>query len=107
MLRLYIFTLLSAWFAALIGLVFWALLTLLYHATGWQELGEMTSVQVAAIVLITFTAHLLFICRLYSSLKVECMSALQAFRYKRPLLGVLTLIGVSLWAARRARHSDK
>jgi hypothetical protein len=107
MLRLYFFTTLSACFAALVGLVYWALLTLLYYATGWQELAGSTSVQVAAMVLITFTAHLFFMRRLYRSLRGQCMSALQAFTYKRPLLGLLAFMGLSLWAVRAARAAKK
>ena len=107
MLRLYFFTTLSACFAALVGLVYWALLTLLYYATGWQELAETTNLQVAAMVLITFTAHLFFMRRLYRSLRGQCMSALQAFTYKRPLIGLLALAGVALWTARRTRAARK
>ena len=107
MLRLYLFTTLSACFAALIGIVFWSLLTLIYYASGWQELSETTNVQVATMVLITFTAHLLFMRRLYRSLRGQCMSALQAFTYKRPLIGLLALAGVVLWAARRTRAARK
>ena len=107
MLRLYLFTTLSACFAALIGIVFWSLLTLIYYASGWQELSETTNVQVATMVLITFTAHLLLMRRLYCSLRRQCVSALQAFTYKRPMFGLLALAGVLLWAARRARASRK
>jgi hypothetical protein len=107
MLRLYLFTTLSACFAALVGIVFWALLTLLYYAAGWQGLAETTSQQVAAMVVITFAAHLFVMGRLYRSLRGQCVSALQAFTNKRPLLGLLAVMGLSLWAVRRARPSRR
>lgn len=107
MLRLYVFTTFSACFAALVGLVYWALLTVFYYATGWKELGGTTDVQVSAMVLFAFSVHLLFMRRLYSSLRAKYISALQAFTHKRPFLGLLLLVGVSLWAARRARAAKK
>jgi hypothetical protein len=107
MLRLYVFTTFSACFAALVGLVYWALLTVFYYATGWKELGGTTDVQVAAMVLFAFSVHLLFMRRFYSSLRAQYISALQAFTHKRPLIGLLLLVGVSLWAARRARAAKK
>ena len=107
MLRLYFFATLSACFAALAGLFFWALLTLLYFAAGWQELAVTTSTQVAAMVVLSFVAHLLVMERLYRSLLGQCGSALQAFTYKRPLLGLLALVGLSLWAVRKWRPSRR
>jgi hypothetical protein len=107
MIRLYFFTTLSACFAALVGLVFWALITLFYYAAGWQGLAGTTSLQVAGMVLIAFAVHFFVMRRLYNSLRDQCLSALQGFTNKRPLLGLLTLMGLSLWAVRRARPSRR
>jgi len=103
MLRLYFFATLSACFAALVGLVFWALLTLLYYVAGWQGLAETISQQVAAMVVIAFAVHLFTMGRLYRSLRGQCLSAVQVFTSKRPLLGLLALMGVSLWAMRMGK----
>lgn len=107
MLRLYLFTTLSACFAALVGLVFWALLTLIYYAAGWQGLAGTTSLQVAAMVIIAFAVHLVIVSRLYFSLRGQCMQALQVCTQKRPWFGLLALMGLSLWAVRRTRPSRR
>ena len=107
MLTLYLFTTISACFAALVGLVFWALLTLLYYAVGWQGLAETTSQQVAAMVLIAFATHLFAMRRLYRSLRGQCVSALHFITNNRPLLGIVAVMGLSLWALIRLRPSRR
>jgi hypothetical protein len=107
MLRLYLFATLSACFAALMGLVFWALLTLIYYAAGWQGLAETTSQQVAAMVIITFAAHLVVMRRFYRSLRGQCVSVFHVFTKKRPLLALLAVMGLSLWALLRERPARR